>query len=219
MAPAASDGEGARTREQWRPKRRFEAEPLCAATSWHKWFVALVLAGAGIASVLMSLRQAPLYEASAEVYLTRQNLSAALTGTPDPTINDDANRIAQTEAQLARAPELVRRVLRKAGNTGTSPTEFLDQSAVNPTRNSDLLEFVVRASDADMAVLLASRYASEFTQFRKELNSRNIQRALDEVNARLARLGSDGGPDAGLRNRLRDTRDELRTILAIHVSK
>ncbi len=49
-----------------------------------KWVIVTVLVVLPLAAVLLSRQQQPLYEASAEVLLSRQNLAASLTNTQDP---------------------------------------------------------------------------------------------------------------------------------------
>jgi uncharacterized protein involved in exopolysaccharide biosynthesis len=49
-----------------------------------------------LAAVLFSLHQQKLYQASSQVLLSRQNLANSLTGTQDPSLYVQADRIAQT---------------------------------------------------------------------------------------------------------------------------
>ena len=51
----------------------------------HKWLVLLAMTATGLCAPGASFRQTPLYEASAEVFLLRQNLLATPSGTQDPS--------------------------------------------------------------------------------------------------------------------------------------
>ena len=104
----------------------------------HKWVVLAALVLAPAAAVLLSLRQPPLYEASAEVLLSRQNLAATLTGTQDPTVYQQAERVAETQAQLARVPDVAQRTIDAVGVEGLTVREFLESSSVDAQRNADL---------------------------------------------------------------------------------
>jgi len=68
-----------------------------------KWIIAAAMIIVPPAAALFSLGQERLYQASAEVLLSRQNLAANLTGVTDPTLNQQADRVAQTQADLALA--------------------------------------------------------------------------------------------------------------------
>jgi hypothetical protein len=72
----------------------------------HKWLVLLAMTATGIWALGTSFRQAPLYEASADVFLARQNLLTTLSRTQDPAAFEAAERVAQTQADLARVPEV-----------------------------------------------------------------------------------------------------------------
>ena len=56
-------------------------------------------------SLMFSLRQAAVYEASAQVLLNYQNLATGLAGIQDlPTQGQDPARIAATQTQVAMSP-------------------------------------------------------------------------------------------------------------------
>ena len=112
-----------------------------------KWIVLLALAIVPLSALLFSLRQERLYEASAEVLLSRENLAASLTGTVDPSLNQQADRVAQTQAELARVPEVAERTLDAAGEDDLSVRDFLDSSSVSTRTNADLLLFKVTDPD------------------------------------------------------------------------
>src|SRR2546423_14719834 len=76
-----------------------------------KWLILLALLVVPAATVAYSLHQKPLYRATAQVLLSHQNLATTLTGTPDPTAYLQADRVAQTQADLARAPQVARPTL------------------------------------------------------------------------------------------------------------
>jgi uncharacterized protein involved in exopolysaccharide biosynthesis len=68
-----------------------------------KWITDSMMVIVPPAAVLFSLKQERLYRASAEVLLSRQNLAANLTGATDPNLGQQADRVAQTQADFALA--------------------------------------------------------------------------------------------------------------------
>src|SRR6266446_7417295 len=77
------------------------------------------------AAIAFSLHQQKLYQASAQVLLSSQNLAAQLTGTQSTGINLQPDRIAQTQAEIARVPDLARKVLAKVGGSQLTVQDFL----------------------------------------------------------------------------------------------
>ena len=96
-----------------------------------RWVILLAILLVPGSALFFSARQEQLYEAKAEVLIARQNLAASLTGTTDPTLYQQPDRIIQTQANIARVPQLAERVLREAGLSRTeTPKTFLERSSV-----------------------------------------------------------------------------------------
>ncbi|MDX6411518.1 MAG: Chain length determinant protein, partial [Gaiellaceae bacterium] len=93
-----------------------------------RWIILQAVVLDPLAAVLFSLHQQKLYQASAQVLLSSQNLAAQLTGTQSTGINLQPDRIAQTQAEIARVPELAKKVLAHVGGSGLTVQEFLDSS-------------------------------------------------------------------------------------------
>ena len=141
-----------------------------------KWIILQAVVLVPAAAVAFSLQQEAQYEATAEVLLSRQNLASALTGTPDPAAYQQADRLAQTQASLARVPEVADRVL--GGNARPEAIKaFLDASDVSAKQNADLLVFRVRDRTPAVAERLATAYARAFTTYRRELDTDSLERA------------------------------------------
>src|SRR5215211_8788402 len=77
------------------------------------WAVVLCAVLAPVTAVLVSQRQPSLYQASAKVLIQRQNLAFELQNVTDPTAFDPT-RTMQTQAELARVPEVARRTVAAA---------------------------------------------------------------------------------------------------------
>jgi tyrosine-protein kinase len=152
-----------------------------------RWFtvLALLVLVPILAAVVMSF-QKPLYEASAEVLLSRSDLGPSLTGTTASQAPRDSDRFTQTQAILARAADVARRALAAARIRDRTPAELLARSEVTPVQNADLLQFRVSDPSPELAVRLATAYARSYKAYRQELELSALRRALAEVRRKLA---------------------------------
>ena len=171
-----------------------------------------------LAALAFSLLQEKRYEASADVLLSRQNLATSLTGTPDPNAYQQADRLAQTQAELARTPVVAERVLRMERVSDRTPQDFLGTSSVVPKANADLLEFRVTDADPKLAMRLATEYAKQFSLYRAQLDMTAITDAREEVRARIRELRDAGGAGSPLYKRLRRKEQQLTTMEALQTS-
>ena len=182
-----------------------------------KWVVLLLLGLVPIVAVLLSLRQPALYEASAQVLISRENLATQLEGLTDPT-TADPGRTAQTQAQLARVPDVARRAL-KAAKLDRSPSDLLGASSVSPTPESDLLVFRVRDASPDVAALLANAYARQFTIYQRELESDVLESARARVQSEMEALEARGDGDSAAYDNLLEKDQQLLTMEALETGR
>src|SRR4051812_27090346 len=138
--------------------------------------------------------QRPLYEATAEVLLSNQNIGADLLGLPQSTPHDpqELDRIAQTQVDVATAPIVVERVLEAAQIINEMPRQFLQRSDVQTKPNEDVLRFTVEDRHSQRAQELATAYANAYTVYRSELDTRSLVAARREVVAEMTRLTQRG---------------------------
>jgi polysaccharide biosynthesis transport protein len=194
---------------------------LLMALRRRKWAIVLPLLVVPAVAVLFSLQQDRRYEAQAKVLLSRQNLAASLTGTQDPNIFlgvEGADRVARTLAEMARTPELARRVLEAARVTTLSPQELLDESSVTVDENRDLLRFTVRSGSESLASTLATTYAREFLEYRSAVETAAIRRVRASVQRRIAALVRAGDRQSSLYNALVNKDEQLATLQALGTS-
>lgn len=201
-----------------RPPERASLRDYLRVLLRHRLLIAVAALAAPAAAVLLSLEQAPRYEASAEVLLSRQNLASMLTGTTDPTVYQQADRVAETQAQLARVPLVAQRTLEAAGLRGRTAEDFLAASKVTPATNADLLTFAVTDESPEIAVKLATGYARQFTRYRLELDTAAIARARSEVEAKIGQLEAAGDTRSSLYASLVEKDQQLRTLEALQTS-
>lgn len=186
--------------------------------SRRRWIVLEALLLVPLAAVLFSLNQERLYESSAEVLLSRENVAANLTGATDPRLFEQADRIAQTQARLARVPAVVEATLDAAGRDDLTVEEFLDNSEVSASTNADILVFRVTDPARAQARRLATEYAREFTDYRRELDTASIASARREVQQRITELEASGERRTALHTSLVEKEQQLATLEALQTS-
>jgi tyrosine-protein kinase len=153
-----------------------------------KWVVLQLALLVPLAAIAFSLHQQKRYEASADVLLNSENLAATVPGTPSTGLSQEPERITQTQARVARMPEVVRGALGQVSGTGLTVTDLLGDSSVSSSPASDILTFSVTSSDRTLTGQLANAYAQAYVGYRQQLYAGSIQRALDDVEERLRQL-------------------------------
>src|SRR5262245_22008496 len=184
----------------------------------HKRILVVALVAVPVFAFVYSLRQSPAYEAEAEVLLNRQNLAATLTGIQDPSGYQLSDRPVQTQADLARVPEVVGRTLKAVPTARMSIDGFLALSSVAPKPNSDILEFTVTSGDPTVAERLASEYAQQFTKYRLALDTTPARRARNQLQARIRQLRRAGDTRTALYASLTEKEQQLATFEALQTS-
>ena len=156
-----------------------------------------------------------MYRASAQVLLSDQNLASALTGTQQSTgVSLQADRVAQTQADLARVPDVARRALAEV-RLRRSPGALLAHSSVTAKTNADLLQFSVTDHDPELAARLATAYAHQYVLYRQQLDTGALQRARAEVQQRIDELPKWG---SALMQSLIEKDQQLATMEALQTS-
>jgi Mrp family chromosome partitioning ATPase len=160
-----------------------------------KWVVLQTLILTPLAAGFLSLRQQPQYQATASVLLGDETVASVLTGSADSA---SADRIAQTQADIARTPEVLRRAIARVGAQNVTVDDLLKRSSVSPRTNSDVLDFRVEDMNASRAEDLATSYAHQFVDFRSRLTLNALGRARTQVQRRIDELQARGAGPATL---------------------
>jgi capsular exopolysaccharide synthesis family protein len=159
-----------------------------------------------------SFTQEKVYRANAEILLNRQTVSTIVTGVQSQDALSDPVRFAQTQAELARSPEVAQRALFRAEVRDRTSAELLQHSHVSPSVNADLLRFTVDDSDPEVAARLAQAYAQAFTRFRISLNTAQLAEAYKELQVRIGQLRDAGEQGSALYRQLEANAQQLRTL-------
>jgi Mrp family chromosome partitioning ATPase/capsular polysaccharide biosynthesis protein len=151
-----------------------------------------------------------MYESSAEVLLSREG--SVIAGLKDPTFLYPRRNLS-TQAQLARLPDVGRRVAQDAG-LEEGAFGFLAHSSVVADGETDLMTFRVRDGDPDRASRLATTYAEAYIAYRTALDTQAMRRALAVVDRQLSQARAHGA-DASAYTDLVSQQQRLHTGLAV----
>ena len=165
-----------------------------------RWVIIAALVVAPLAALLISFAQQPLYQSTAQIYLRNPDLLAGLVGASPASADPD--RLAATQAEIARAPVVAQRALNALGLTDRTADDLLQKSAVSEVPNADLLDFSVTDSNPDLAPHLATAYARAFGAYQQELDTNAIEAARRRIQERIDQLGQESGSTATPRSPL-----------------
>lgn len=183
-----------------------------------KWLIILALVLVPLAAAAFSLQQQKLYQASSQVLLNSQNLAAQLTTGQPNVAGMTPDRIAQTQADVARVPRVAQRALATIPGTGLTPRQFLKSSGVSTALNADVLTFSVTNHDARLAKRLVDAYAAAYVWYRHRLDTASIHAALAGLDRRIHALEKAHGQRTALYASLVDRQQTLQTMEALQTS-
>jgi Mrp family chromosome partitioning ATPase len=181
-----------------------------------KWIVLATVLLVPALAVFFALRQPSLYKASSQVLLKQGNLAATLSGIQDTSVYLDPNRVAQTQIELASTPAVATRVLKAAGVKSRTPGQLLGSASISAEPNADILDFSVTDRDPALAVRLANAYATQYTIFRRQLDTASLDKALSDVSRRIDELDAAG--QSGYARSLVAKAQQLQTLKALENS-
>jgi Mrp family chromosome partitioning ATPase/capsular polysaccharide biosynthesis protein len=176
-----------------------------------KWIIVVLSLVAAASAYAVSQAESPVYRASAQILVNRSSVVSAVTNVTDPAIGDPTRFLA-TEASIARSPELAARVASAAKVPGVTGGDVLGASSVTPSSSADLLNVSVSWPNPGDAVRLANAYATEFTQYKTELDTNRISQALSSLKVRIASLKAAGATTSPSYATLIQDQSQLETI-------
>ena len=165
----------------------------------------------------LSARQPAVYQASAEVYLSTEDLAAALTGITASYV--DESRMTATQAKLAHVPGVAERTIKLSGIKGITSAELLGSVDIVPDSTTNILTFVVRNHDRVSAERLATAYARAFKTYRGELDSQAVRSARKDYATRLDALTAEGKGSSPLAVSIRSKEEQLAVLEALQTGR
>jgi Mrp family chromosome partitioning ATPase len=179
-----------------------------------KWTIVQAALLVPAVAVFFSLRQQPRYHACSQVLLSRQNLANSLNGIQDPSAYLQPERVTQTEADVARAPAVARRVVDRLHGVRTV-AQLSGESSVTPRPDADFLSFCVTDRDRELAAAFATEYARQFIVYRRQLDTSALVAAREEVTGRIAQLAAAGQSRSALYESLVEKEQQLSTMATL----
>jgi capsular exopolysaccharide synthesis family protein len=177
-----------------------------------KWVIIQAAIIAPVIGVVLALQQSTFYRALAEVLLNRQDLAGQIVGIQDPTLFQDPDRIALTQATLAESPVVARRAAKIANSADITPALALKNTRVQASPDADLLLFSTVSRDPKIAPKLATAYAKAYTQYRREIDTAGLKTAQRQLGTRLEQLRGSGREDTALYSNLLEKQQQLQTL-------
>ncbi|WP_040598421.1 polysaccharide biosynthesis tyrosine autokinase [Patulibacter medicamentivorans] len=174
-----------------------------------------------IFAVGLSLTQSDRYRAASTVLVSRQSVANQLSGTADVGLQQQSfQQVLVTQAKLARTPTVMRSAIARGGDRTRNLTvpQFRSMSTVDADADSDLLTFAVTRPDVDSAKRLVIAYAQAYVEYRRNLDSTALRRALADVDSALVEARSRRDGDTELVARLSASRQQLETRLALQTA-
>lgn len=161
--------------------------------------IALIVIGALAVNIFKQIQGAQ-YEATSRVYHTNTDLASALTNI-QPTFVDPARSI-KTALSLARSPEPYIRAARKLS---LPVGEVRSDVSVSGSEDADVIAFTAKAGNEGNAVRMANGVADAYVQWRADIQSEAIDRAVAQLQAQLATSPNN-------RAQLQDELDRLKVL-------
>jgi Mrp family chromosome partitioning ATPase len=161
--------------------------------------IALVVIGVLAVNIFKQI-QGPEYQATSRVYHTTTDLASALTNI-QPSFVDPA-RSSNTSLALARSPEPY---LRAAAKLGLPPGQVRGDTSVSGSQDDDVIAFTAKAPKEAEAVRMANGVADAYVQWRADIQSETIDRAVAQLESQLARTPTN-------RTQLQDELDRLKVL-------
>ncbi len=180
------------------------------------WIIVLTVGLSTAAAIYASARQTSLYNSSADVFLSTQNLAAIVSSVQLPA--GDPVRAAATQADLARNPVVAERALKIARVPSRTPQSLLSSSSVAAAAGADILTFSVTDHRPLVAERLAEAYATAYTRYRRQLDTAAIASARRGIEGQLAQLKASGGAGGAVYAKLYEQDQEYATLQALQGS-
>lgn len=178
-----------------------------------KWLFLTVALLVPLAATLVSMRGPQLYEGFAQVLLKRQDLTSSLSGVQAPYT--DPTRATQTEAKLARVPEVLARAIEAVPESNMTPLELQKRSSVTTEFGTDILTFSVEDPRPEVVQSLATAYAHAFTEYRQDLDTAEIARIHESVKQQIRKLEREGLPASAAYRTLVQKERQIAAVRAL----
>jgi tyrosine-protein kinase len=177
-----------------------------------KWYVIGTAIFVAVLAAVFSAQQSKSYRAQAQVWLNRQDLASALTGTQNGSLAEDPARYAATQAATAHSETVAAIAIKKAGVKGRTATGLLGESSVAPDPTADLLDFSVQDPNPAVAARLVNAFTSAFVAFELRAQAGQLFPSHHRIRQKLAQLRGAGLKDTAAYKRLAGTEQQIEIM-------
>jgi len=154
------------------------------------WIILLATLVMATLAAYLSSRQEALHQATSDVFVDTKNVGSSLA---DVQSGVEPERVLETQASVARVPDVIRPTLAASPTKSRDPGLFLSRSTVTADPKADILNFTVTDPDPQSAVRLSARYARSYIAYRRKLDTGALTRARIEVDSELRSLQRSRG--------------------------
>jgi succinoglycan biosynthesis transport protein ExoP len=178
-----------------------------------KWIVLGTTAVVTFLAVVMSVRQSPLYETTAQVMYGQQSPAQGILGY---TPGVDPSRDGSNQAIIATSPAV------KALVATTQPFKRMGfvpgRVSVAASPDASVLDFIADNGDPKIAIALANAYAEKYLVYRNESSTRAIVVARERIATQLKNLVRGGQSGSKVYGDLLDRDQQLQTAQILQTS-
>jgi capsular exopolysaccharide synthesis family protein len=176
-----------------------------------KWIALISITLVPLLAFAVSHRQQRLYEASTQVLVNEQNPTVAALNL-NSSVASPPDRYAATQASLARVGEVAQLAVKGAGLPNYPPAALLANSSVSASPTADVLTFSVTDPTPAVATKLANSYATQFTIYRRRLDTASLSGAIAKVHRKLNAMVASGDRRSLLYLRLATNARDLEAL-------
>ena len=154
----------------------------------------------------------PVYRASSQVLLNRQN--QVFGGVGDPTVWEPIRSMV-TQTTLASLPILGYMVAEGLALRDRDGGAVAGQTSVSPFGDTDILLFTTTDPRPAVARRIATEYAHQFVRFRQQFDTATLGRTIARLDRELRRLERIGRESGALYSDIRSKRRQLTTAVEL----
>jgi hypothetical protein len=146
------------------------------------------------AAVAFSVAQDKEYESSAKVLFRDPGLDQSALGVPSGS--EDPQRAATTNLELGGVRVVAARTAERLRSQGVDREAVSSSIDISANTGSDLASVSATTGDPVLSAFMASVFAEEYIEFRRDSDRARVNAAADEVRRRIAEL-SRGSSNRG----------------------
>jgi non-specific protein-tyrosine kinase len=154
-----------------------------------KWIIIQAVLVVTLVAVVVSIRQAPIYQGEAKILITGQDVGSAIFGSANTDLGDPT-RGFDTQVQLLQVRSLAD-LAAKSLDFPISADALLLKVSVEAVGQTNVIALTATDGDPERAAAVANALANAYVQWSQDTKRESIKAAADEVQTRLDQAKSD----------------------------